>query len=295
MSDSIEPFNPENIPQALEMAKMLATSSIIPSPLKGKPGDIFVVLASGRELGLSPMTALAELYVVEGRPSSSAALKVGLCVSKPSICEYFRLVESTSKKATYTTKRVGSEPVTLSWTIEQAQLAGLAGRNNWKSFPDAMLRARASSALASAVYPDLVKGLVTEDEATDIREERDITPPVATPASVDSVKAKLAKALNGSSPAKPMEIVDEPVPAPAVVDPPPSKSPQERAAALWDKARTVTTKEGFKKWVSDTLQSDKPAAKITAKEMDYLETAYLETIGKPQASVSESRPEEAPF
>ena len=40
--------------------------------------------------------------------------------------EYFRLDKSTDAEATYVTKRAGSEPVRLTWTMAQASSAGLS-------------------------------------------------------------------------------------------------------------------------------------------------------------------------
>lgn len=199
MSDSLIPFNAG----AMQLADQLAKSSLIPTALRGKPADVLVILMKGQELGLSPIQSLSEVSVIEGKPSSSAALKVALCVRRPDICEYFRMTESTATKATYETKRAGNEPVSLSWTIEQAKTAGLTGKQNWQRHPDAMLRARCSSALATAVYPDLVQGLMTFDEADEIpgsringQSERDITPPAPLAASrTEEVKAKLKEQL----------------------------------------------------------------------------------------------------
>src|SRR5690606_14566168 len=83
-------------------------------------------------------------------------------------CKYFRLVESTDERATYETLREGEpEPTRITWTIQQAAKAGLTGRQNWKAHPAAMLRARASAALARAVYPDVAMGIYDPDEALD--------------------------------------------------------------------------------------------------------------------------------
>lgn len=161
---------PATMSEAFETAKLFAAGNLIPAALKGKPGDVLLVMLKGLELGLKPVQALSQIYIVDGKPGCSAQLKVALCLQQPKICTYFRLIESTDKKATYETQRAGSKPVQLSFTIEQASAAGLTGKNNWRSYPSAMLRARASSALADAVYPDLVQGVATLDELDEVRE-----------------------------------------------------------------------------------------------------------------------------
>jgi len=153
--------------RAEQIAVRLSKSTLLPSALRGKPADLAVIMITGHELGLSPMQALRGLHVVEGRPILSADLIVGL-VKKHPACKYFRLVESTDEKATYETLREGEpEPTRITWTIQQAAKAGLTGRSNWKAHPAAMLRARASAALARAVYPDVAMGIYDPDEALD--------------------------------------------------------------------------------------------------------------------------------
>jgi hypothetical protein len=133
------------------------------------PDEAFVRIATGMELGLTAMQSLRGVHVINGRPQMSADMMVGVCLSRPEICEYFQLVESTPERAVYRTKRRGSpEPVTLVFTIEDARRAGLLGSKTWTAHPAPMLRARCSSQLARAVYPDLVNGLYTEDEMAEI-------------------------------------------------------------------------------------------------------------------------------
>lgn len=163
--DAITLFAGADMNGATQMAKALAQSTLIPKALQNKPGDVLVVLLTGREFGLGPMQAMRSIHVVEGKPTMAADLMVGLCLARREVCEFFLLVESSGERATYRTKRVGApDAVSMTFTIEQARAAGVANKDNWRKYPDAMLRARCSSALARAVYPDLLAGTYDPDE-----------------------------------------------------------------------------------------------------------------------------------
>ena len=141
----------------------------------GTPQAVLSTLMLGRELGLPAMAALRSVHIIEGKHSLSAELMVAL-VLKSGMAEYFRVVETTDRICTYETKRKGNEkPLSLSYTIEQAELAGLLyvrpGKQpgNWHKIPKQMLRARCKSELARLEYPDLLAGLYTPEELRDAK------------------------------------------------------------------------------------------------------------------------------
>jgi hypothetical protein len=70
---------------------------------------------------------------------------------------------------TYETKRRGApKPQQLTWTLADAQRAGLGGGDNWKKYPRAMLSARCKAELARDVYPDVLAGVYETSEADEI-------------------------------------------------------------------------------------------------------------------------------
>jgi len=129
-------------------------------------------MAQGRELGLSTMQALGNIYVVEGKVSLSSDLMAAM-VLKSQVCEYLRVVEMTPERATYAAKRKGGNEFRFSFSWEDATKAGLTGRATYKANPADMLRHRALSKTVRAVFPDVVAGLYSRDEAEDIV---DVTP-----------------------------------------------------------------------------------------------------------------------
>jgi len=182
--------------EMLRIAKAIAGSSIIPSAYRNKPADIVVCAMTGRELGLDFMQSLRGMHVINGKAILSAQAMVGLC-QRHSVCKYFVLVESTNKKATYSTHRVGDpSPTTYSYTIEMARTAQLTKGLTWQRHPDAMLRARAQSALARTVYSDLMMGIYELGEGEEIAGRK--LPPLEVVVEPD-VTADLVQVTDASS------------------------------------------------------------------------------------------------
>jgi hypothetical protein len=99
-------------------------------------------------------------------------------------------IESTDKKATYEAKRPGGKLTTMSFTWEDAVKAGVTGKDNWKNYAPAMLRARSCSAICRVVFPDAIMGVYTPDELGAIVNEEgdpiiDVTPEPALPPVVE--------------------------------------------------------------------------------------------------------------
>jgi hypothetical protein len=166
-ADPTRAFEPNSIDEGYDLAKLLVASGLMPRGVQ-RPEAAFAIIAAGRELGLTAMQSLRSIHIIEGKPTLSADLVAALCKSRTDVCRYFRMVESTDTIARYETLRVGEpEPTAMSFTIEEAKQAGVTGKDNWKKYPKAMLRARCITALARAVYPDLAMGVYDPDEVHD--------------------------------------------------------------------------------------------------------------------------------
>ena len=170
------PFSPRSFDDGYRQAQALARSGLIPKGLKGNNLDettanVMVVLMWGHELGVSPVQSMFNIHVIHGRPAVSAALKVGL-VKQSSECLYMQCIETSATQATWETHRKGNaKPTRITYTAEQAKRAGLLGRqtrsgedDNWTKWTETMLRWRAGAMLADAEYPDVTRGLGTQDE-----------------------------------------------------------------------------------------------------------------------------------
>ena len=128
------------------------------------PEAAFALMVAGRELGLLAMQSIRSFHLIEGKIAMPAELILARVKRSPE-CLYFRLVESTATRAEYVTQRKGEpHPTAMAFTIEEAHAAGLTGKDNWRKYGPAMLRARCVSALCRAVYPESVLGIYDPDE-----------------------------------------------------------------------------------------------------------------------------------
>ena len=170
---------PRTLDDVARMAKMAHASGLVKV---ASPEAAGVILLTGAELGLSPMQALRGIYVVDGKPTLSADLMVAI-VKRADVCQWWRTAESTPETCTIETQRRGDPaPSRRTWTIADAQRAGLTGRQPWRQYPATMLRHRCAADLAREVYPDVVLGLYDPEELdAGERVEQEAPAPVAPP------------------------------------------------------------------------------------------------------------------
>ena len=167
-----------------EQAKELVQSGFLPKAVN-TPEKAMAIIQTGKELGLGPMQSLRSIHIIEGKPTMSADLIAGLALANvPG--SVLRVAETTDAKCVIKAGRAGSELTTFTYTMADAQRAGLTNKQNWRNYPRAMLRARAITEAARAIFPDAVMGLYDPDElgavttpAGEMIQVTDITPHAA--------------------------------------------------------------------------------------------------------------------
>lgn len=114
--------------------------------------------------GMHPAIAARDYHVINGRPT----LKSDAMLAR------FQAAGGTVRWGDYTDKRVTgtfSHPqggsVEVAWTVEMATTAGLTKNPTWRSYPRQMLRARCISEGIRTVFPGVVVGTYTPEEAED--------------------------------------------------------------------------------------------------------------------------------
>lgn len=176
-------FAPQTLTEAMEFSKLLAESSMVPRQYQGKPQDVLVCVQWGQELGLAPMQALQNIAVINGKPSVYGDAAMALVQHSP-VCEdieeYFEDEGTPNPVAVCVAKRKGRKPVVAKFTVEDAKRAGLWGKQGpWTQYPKRMMQMRARGFALRDAFPDVLKGLITIEEAQDYPTDaapKDITP-----------------------------------------------------------------------------------------------------------------------
>jgi hypothetical protein len=188
-------FAPATLTEAIQFSDMLASSSMVPKAYQGKPQDILVCVQWGYEMGLAPMQALQNIAVINGKPSVYGDAAMAL-VQASSVCEdveeYFEGEGTTNPVAVCVAKRRGRKPVTAKFSVEDAKRAGLWNKQGpWTAYPKRMMQMRARGFALRDAFPDVLKGLITAEEAQDYPDEAKPRP-VAKPANPLDMVAKPA-------------------------------------------------------------------------------------------------------
>ena len=204
---------------AVELARAVANTEFVPRSLRGNPAAITAAILFGDEVGLGPMQSLAKIAVIEGKPTLAAEAQRALILAAG---HELWIEESSATRATVAGRRRDSETTSrITWTLDDAKRAGLAGRQNWRQYPRQMLLARASAELARAVFADAIGGLAATEEFVDEVDPNAVEPPTEQRAtSKRSRTRKRATAPVSSAPEPPLPGDDEPPEAGAAVPAP---------------------------------------------------------------------------
>ena len=159
------PLTPAEV--SWKTAQRVAGTPFVPSAFRGKPEAVFAAILFGEELGIGPMQSLNSIHVIEGKPGMAPELMRALVARAGHRID---VKEANSERVTLWGKRCDNDSeATVTWTMDDAKQAGLAGRGAWKTYPRAMLLARATSELCRMVFADVVAGLsYTPEEITSV-------------------------------------------------------------------------------------------------------------------------------
>lgn len=182
---------------ALEYAQTLLKSGIAPAHFyhkgsdgkpdysKGKPEAVVIVLQYGSEIGMSPMQALQQIVPVNNLVSVKGDGAKALIQRSGKLASWQETEVGTVGKDDWgfkieATRKDTGEKGSSTFTVADAKRAGLwvddaavsrsAGLkySPWYRHPKRMLKYRALGFLARDLFPDVLSGIYTEEEANDM-------------------------------------------------------------------------------------------------------------------------------
>jgi hypothetical protein len=168
-------FAPCTLDEAMRFSEMLSKSQMVPKAYQGKPEDVLVAVQWGKELGLAPLQALQNIACINGKPSVYGDAAMAL-VQASSVCEgieeFFEGEGTPNPIAVCVAHRRNRTPVTAKFSVEDAKRAGLWNKPGpWQAYPKRMMQMRARGFALRDAFPDVLKGLITAEEAQDYPQE----------------------------------------------------------------------------------------------------------------------------
>ena len=162
---------PSGIDEAIRFCNFMSESTLLPKEYCGKPANIFLAVQWGMEVGLAPLQALQNIAVINGKPSIYGDAALALVRASKSF-EFIReIIENEGDKAVAVCviKRRGEPEHTVRFSMEDAKQAKLASKQGpWVEYPKRMLQMRARGFAIRDIFPDVMRGLITLEEARDI-------------------------------------------------------------------------------------------------------------------------------
>ena len=144
------------------MAQAIAKSGLF--GMKTSDQALALMLVAQAE-GQHPATVTQDYDIIQGRAARKTHSVLARFQQMGGTVEWHELSDAIAD-ATFSHKAGGK--LRMTWTFEQAKKAGLTGKDNWKNYPRAMLRARCIAEGIRAVYPAALGGMMVSEEAQDM-------------------------------------------------------------------------------------------------------------------------------
>ena len=133
------------------------------------PDQAMALMLISQAEGLHPALAARDYHVINGRPTLRADAMLARFQTAGGRVEWG---EYTDTRVVGTFSHPSGGSVRVEWTTKMAQDAGLTRNPTWKSYPRQMLRARCISEGIRTVFPGVVVGTYTPEEAADMEPVR---------------------------------------------------------------------------------------------------------------------------
>lgn len=207
---------PETQAEAIELAKMLSNSFLLPDSIRSTPSvdhtaDVFLLISMGCSLGMTAAQALRQIFVIKNKVGLYVSTKAGICYKHGTWTVSLENINGvpTAIAQGYRFDR-STETRKSEFSAHDARLKGKmqfvngvwSGCSTWADKWPEMLRTRALGRLLDTLFPDVIGGFVSEDY------EEDIEPQQTTESKETAAKTKaLLKKVKAKDTAKELEPV----------------------------------------------------------------------------------------
>ena len=146
----------------LELARAFADSKMVPEHFKKSVGDCFIAINLAIRHGMDPWSVMQELYIIQGKPMMSG--KMAIAILNNSLAEPLRPTyagEGDERTITLWGRPEGDEsPLSVTLKVKDAKTTN----EQWKKNADQMLMYSAARMWGRRYTPDLILGIVFDDE-----------------------------------------------------------------------------------------------------------------------------------
>lgn len=164
----------DNFIMAMQMAKALAESTIVPVIYQKNPSNCLIAIEMAQRMGVSAMMVMQNLYPIQGRPSWSSQFLIARINNSRKFDMELQYEETKDKdgkpfSCTAWTTKDGRRVDGMTVDMQMAKDEGWIAKNGskWKTMPQLMLRYRAASFFSRLNCPEVAMGLYTKEEAED--------------------------------------------------------------------------------------------------------------------------------
>jgi hypothetical protein len=152
----------ENWVAIKEQAEAVKKAGLLPANLTAEQATIIIL--KGQEIGIGAMRALEGLFVVNGKIGMSAALVAGLIRERCPKAE-LKVIKKDDQGCTIQATRPGQQPETFSFTMKDAQAAGLVKPGGpWTKYPSSMCWSRCITNIGRQLFSDILGAPYTSEE-----------------------------------------------------------------------------------------------------------------------------------
>lgn len=155
----------DTLADRMEYSKALAVADLLPPAFKGKPANILLAMDLANSLGRSAIEVMQQSQVISGKLGLSAEFMRSLVLASGHRIRVYMDGHTAVAEGV----RVEDPDFTyvVRWDLERAKRAGLSG-GNYGKFPEAMLKARATTELCRDAFADVIHGVRTVEELRDM-------------------------------------------------------------------------------------------------------------------------------